>query len=183
MTEIYDDITSVTPPTATEFPCPPIFVHGDQRAWALALERIRRNSCAYCSIGDQQCDCKWGLDLDSPSPWTTSSERTGCPELRVVINWLIAASLPGEDATETLFHQRDEAIAEREVLRVRAEALAAENARLRERMARAIELHTDSPAGVCPSCARIGEQSIDDDGLVPWPCPTVLALNPRAGVS
>lgn len=58
--------------------------------------------------------------------------------------------------------------------------LAVESARLRERLARIAELHTDSVAGVCPSCGRIGEQSFDDDGLVNWPCPTVLIANPAA---
>ncbi|HEX6968934.1 MAG TPA: hypothetical protein VF174_09030 [Micromonosporaceae bacterium] len=107
----------------------------------------------------------------------------------------------GRDWSEELFHQRDTAIAEAEVLRLELKDLAEqrdaltlrlaevavlngqmaqENARLRERLQQIVELHTDSPAGVCPSCGRIGEQSDTDDGLVNWPCPTVQIANPRA---
>jgi hypothetical protein len=43
------------------------------------------------------------------------------------------------------------------------------------------ELHTDSPAGVCPTCYRLADVSDTDDGLVPWPCPTILAIDPAAG--
>lgn len=37
-------------------------------------------------------------------------------------------------------------------------------------------LHTDSVAGFCPTCYRVGDVSDTDDGLVAWPCPTLRAL-------
>jgi hypothetical protein len=37
-------------------------------------------------------------------------------------------------------------------------------------------LHTDSPAGVCPSCYRLHDALDTDDGLVDWPCPTLRAM-------
>lgn len=85
------------------------------------------------------------------------------------------------DWSDELFRQRDEAIAEALVWRKRTVDLTAENARLRERQRRVIELHTDSPAGHCPSCGRVGDVSDEDDGLVPWPCPTILAVDPKVG--
>jgi hypothetical protein len=56
-------------------------------------------------------------------------------------------------------------------------ALTDEVMRLRTLVDDIYHLHTDSPAGVCPSCGRIGDQSDTDDGLVNWPCPTVQAIN------
>lgn len=38
------------------------------------------------------------------------------------------------------------------------------------------QLHTDSVAGYCPTCFRAADVSDSDDGLVPWPCPTLQAL-------
>lgn len=38
------------------------------------------------------------------------------------------------------------------------------------------DLHSDSPAGICPSCYRLHDASDTDDGLVPWPCPTLRAM-------
>ena len=43
------------------------------------------------------------------------------------------------------------------------------------------ELHTDSIAGVCPTCYRLAQVSDTDDGLIDWPCPTILAIDPYAG--
>lgn len=37
-------------------------------------------------------------------------------------------------------------------------------------------LHTDSPAGFCPSCYRATDVSDTDDGLVAYPCPTLVAI-------
>jgi hypothetical protein len=45
------------------------------------------------------------------------------------------------------------------------------------RLAAVRRLHTDSVAGVCPSCGRISDVSDTDDGLVAWPCPTIVALD------
>ena len=49
-----------------------------------------------------------------------------------------------------------------------------------EKLRRIWELHTDSIAGVCPSCATL-PADVDDDGLVDWPCPTILVIDPEAG--
>ena len=66
-------------------------------------------------------------------------------------------------------------------LRVQRDELVEHLGHALARCERVRELHTDSPAGVCPSCGRIGEQSDTDDGLVAWPCPTILALDARMG--
>ena len=58
---------------------------------------------------------------------------------------------------------------------VRAES---EVQRLRDVLDTIHGLHTDSIAGVCPSCARLNDVSDTDDGLVDWPCPTILAIDP-----
>jgi hypothetical protein len=49
-------------------------------------------------------------------------------------------------------------------------------AELLRRIERVRELHTDSPAGFCPSCARLHVVSDVDDGFVAFPCPTLRAL-------
>ena len=59
-------------------------------------------------------------------------------------------------------------------LRAERDALAAKLQTIRE-------LHTDSVAGVCPTCYRLADVSDTDDGLVNWPCPTILAADPDAG--
>lgn len=56
------------------------------RELAAALENARRRVCAYRSAGDQTCDCKYGARPDGNC---SSSEKTGCPELREVINRLL----------------------------------------------------------------------------------------------
>jgi hypothetical protein len=48
--------------------------------------------------------------------------------------------------------------------------------RLRKALDDVRDLHTDSPAGVCPPCFRSDEVSDTDDGLVAWPCPTLRAM-------
>lgn len=54
---------------------------------AAALEAVRRRICAYGSVGDDPCDCKYGAwPGDSTG---TGSEATGCPELREVIHRLL----------------------------------------------------------------------------------------------
>jgi hypothetical protein len=53
-----------------------------------------------------------------------------------------------------------------------------------DQMVRAVrDLHTDSQAGVCPTCYRLAEVTDTDDGLVNWPCPTLLAVDPEAATS
>jgi hypothetical protein len=47
--------------------------------------------------------------------------------------------------------------------------------RLRAQLEEIRHLHTDSPAGVCPSCADLNAE-IGDDPLVPYPCPTLRAM-------
>jgi len=54
--------------------------------------------------------------------------------------------------------------------------LAIEVQRLRSVLDKIRYLHTDSPAGVCPSCFRSADVSDTDDGLVAWPCPTLRAM-------
>lgn len=108
------------------------------------------------SVEARRCNCWAGNPENYEGPQRTCPEHGENPDWNDYPPW---ASI--------LFHQRDEAIAEREVLR--------------QRIQRVIELHTDSVAGVCPSCARIGDQSDEDDGLVAWPCPTVRVLDPEAG--
>ncbi len=53
---------------------------------ARALEKARRRVCAYGSVGDQGCDCKYGA---RPEGNRGTTEKTGCPELREVINRLL----------------------------------------------------------------------------------------------
>lgn len=55
--------------------------------------------------------------------------------------------------------------------------------RLRSVLDEIRDLHTDSPAGVCPSCADLSAE-LGGDPLVPHPCPTLRAMgikeaNPR----
>lgn len=93
-----------------------------------------------------------------------------------------AAILAERDAALTAMER---AIEERDRMeRVAAAKTAAELERnhLRAVVEKIWELHTDSIAGVCPSCARLGDQSDTDDGLVPWPCPTILAIEPDADI-
>lgn len=52
---------------------------------AVALEVARRRVCAYGSIRDEPCDCKYGA---RPGQYA-GSEATGCPELREVIHRLL----------------------------------------------------------------------------------------------
>lgn len=122
-------------------------------------------------------------DITSVDPLIVTMDNT---EARFTPSGLpirFVSEIPGaREWADELLHQRDHAIAEALVWRKRNADLAAENARLRERQRRVIELHTDSPAGPCPSCGRVGDVSDEDDGLVPWPCPTILALDSRAGL-
>lgn len=66
---------------------------------ALALEVARRKVCAYGSKGVDTCDCKYGVDTDTRS----TSEKTGCPELRELINRLLhrPESLVTDEMIET----------------------------------------------------------------------------------
>ena len=72
------------------------FVPGSDpaRELAAALEMVRRRMCGYSSddAPDVYCDCKYGigdtLTRGAPVP-RLSSERTGCPELRELIRWLL----------------------------------------------------------------------------------------------
>jgi hypothetical protein len=73
-------------------PMPAGFVETDRLALASALEQVRRRVCEYGSRGDQPCDCKYGLNAELGMPEPRWSERTGCPELRVVIHELLAAA-------------------------------------------------------------------------------------------
>jgi hypothetical protein len=71
----------------------------DNEVLARSLEAIRRNVCAYG--GGDMCDCKYGRtvgdekfggkwgDSKSGTARFFSSEQTGCPELREVINRLM----------------------------------------------------------------------------------------------
>jgi hypothetical protein len=69
---------------------------------AEALEVVRRRVCAY-NIGsserDVRCDCKYGASTES----RRSGEKTGCPELRELINRLLyrPASFDGPAWTST----------------------------------------------------------------------------------
>lgn len=50
-----------------------------------------------------------------------------------------------------------------------------------EVITRVRDLHTDSPAGVCPSCGDVNAQTMGTgDGLVNYPCPTIRALDGEA---
>lgn len=60
-------------------------VHTNQEL-ARALEKARRRVCAYIGGGVGGCDCKYGA---RPEGNRGSSEKTGCPELREVINRLL----------------------------------------------------------------------------------------------
>lgn len=65
---------------------PPGFAHTNPLLLARALEAVRRRTCAYGAHGALTCDCKYGLDENT----FRSSEQTGCPELRCVIEALLA---------------------------------------------------------------------------------------------
>lgn len=57
---------------------------------AEALELVRRRACAYnmdIMNGDTPCDCKYGGSVKEKR--SLGSERTGCPELREIINRLL----------------------------------------------------------------------------------------------
>lgn len=55
---------------------------------ARALEAARREVCAYGSMGEQTCDCKYGVTPAHPLE-RRRGERTGCPELREMIHRLL----------------------------------------------------------------------------------------------
>lgn len=76
------------------------FMHTNKVQLAAALEQVRRQVCAYRATGDDHCDCKYGIDQELTDEWRyvgaggksrnyISSEMTGCPELRSVINMLL----------------------------------------------------------------------------------------------
>lgn len=52
---------------------------------AYSLEAIRRRLCAYRAVGDQTCDCKYGVTMNGSG----TSEATGCCELREMIDRLL----------------------------------------------------------------------------------------------
>jgi hypothetical protein len=56
------------------------------RELAAALEKVRRKVCTNIGDGIDGCDCKYGA---RPQGSRSSSEKTGCPELREVINRLL----------------------------------------------------------------------------------------------
>lgn len=58
-------------------------------------------------------------------------------------------------------------------------ALIAEVERLRAVLDEIRHLHTDSPAGVCPSCADLNAE-LGGDPLVDYPCPTLRAMGIKA---
>jgi hypothetical protein len=51
--------------------------------------------------------------------------------------------------------------------------------RLRAVLEEIRHLHTDSPAGVCPSCADLNAE-LGGDPLVDYPCPTLRAMGVEA---
>ncbi len=78
-----------------------------------------------------------------------------------------------------------EDVVERDILREQVERLRAYEAMHAEVTATLDvikALHTDSPAGFCPSCGRLGDVSDTDDGLVPFPCPTLRAMGIEPGL-
>ncbi len=82
-------------------PMGPGFVRTDPQVLARALEGVRRRVCAYGSQGTQTCDCKYGMTADDER---FGSERTGCPELRCVIEGLLMSvgntPVTREDSTD-----------------------------------------------------------------------------------
>lgn len=66
---------------------------------------------------------------------------------------------------------------ERELLAAARDRLAGDVRRLEAQIEAVRDLHTESPAWFCPSCARLGDVSDVDDGLVAHPCPTLRALS------
>lgn len=71
-------------------------VPGESEAVALAasLEIVRRRICCYSDgTVDVRCDCKYGLGaiLTDGAVVRPGGEKTGCPELREVIAFLLAA--------------------------------------------------------------------------------------------
>lgn len=98
----------------------------------------------------------------------------------VTIGW------PGQTTAQPLDLDAIAAVTAAELATARSEAehLRVEVAELRTRLGAltaqwsdVYALHTDSVAGVCPTCYRLHDASDpDDDGLVDWPCPTLRAL-------
>jgi hypothetical protein len=70
-----------------------------------ALRSVQRKCCCYDSFGKENhvigrnpphvCDCKYGIDED-----TNHGEKTGCPELRLVIAVLM--EIPGNRYADIL---------------------------------------------------------------------------------
>lgn len=86
---------------------------------------------------------------------------------------------PGDPLVATLAdHTGVELVTEAEAFPGRA---ATEVESLRALVDRIYHLHTDSIAGPCPSCGRIGDISDTDDGLVDHPCPTVQMIEQIRG--
>jgi hypothetical protein len=80
----------------------------DRIALAEALELVRRRVCAYnmgIHDGDVRCDCKYGASIKEKT--SMGSERTGCPELREIINRLLHRPETLEDDPEYVYRVVD----------------------------------------------------------------------------
>lgn len=119
-----------------------------------------RGNQTYPVLG--QCSCGHGEawhEFRTGNPRGVCSVATGaghCPCRRFTA--VEATPLGADEAwADELFRQRDAAL---------------------EALQRVRELHTDSPAGVCPSCGDVNAQTMGTgDGLVNYPCPTIRALD------
>lgn len=65
------------------------FPKTDRILLAAALEAVRRKICAYGPEA-KRCDCKYGLGLTLGGFKKLSHEDSGCPELKSVIEILLA---------------------------------------------------------------------------------------------
>lgn len=66
----------------------------DALEMAAMLEIVRRRICDYSSgHEDARCDCKYGVAGDllagADNPFRRQGEKTGCPELRALVTYLI----------------------------------------------------------------------------------------------
>lgn len=87
--------------------------------------------------------------------------------------YTITIQRPGKKTPHEL---RRKAEAERDSLARRCAVRFEETQKFRIALDQIRELHTDSVAGFCPSCFRAADVSETDDGLVAYPCPTLVAI-------
>lgn len=80
------------------------------------------------------------------------------------------------DEVDLLRADLDKSRRERDSLARRCAVRFEETQKLRGALDKIRELHTDSVAGFCPSCFRAADVSETDDGLVAYPCPTLMSI-------